>query len=495
VSASKGSFLARVEWEGLQDDLELRGNINCAELKESVDSVKIFRDNNYNLKGLMAGTLTNPVSRDGFYRKGIPGEVITPFTVECCVHGLEHFRLDHCYLAGISHNIKCKENNQIRMTFERKLLPYRLEKRLDIDSEIEWVTEWYLNGPRAGFWYTRRTERKFSSKFERNRKQFTKRFSGGESESHALDYVFVKGNEFSFIIHKVPKGLGPTWSENIGIEYMKESGRIPTKDEREAISEIISFIFGRRLLNVGHTAFDREGNALEQVSVNPWGDNVVAICRQGGLPPIRLGAYENIQDIEPTFEQLVPRYLLLRNQLGLKEVLWRYWIADSMPLGIGLPIFANGIEILVQKWFSSNKSKTKGVYLPKKEFAKVLGKAVTDIENRLSHVEYSGRIINRINNAYQMGAHERLQFFLDELGLEVGKTEMEAIRARNIMIHDTYGESDEAVEKMRQLTNAYRTFFNRVILQVLSHDGSYVDYSVLGWPEKPISQIAGPSSD
>ena len=25
--------------EGLQDDLELRGNINCAELKESVDSV------------------------------------------------------------------------------------------------------------------------------------------------------------------------------------------------------------------------------------------------------------------------------------------------------------------------------------------------------------------------------------------------------------------------------------------------------------------------
>ena len=83
----------------------------------------------------------------------------------------------------------------------------------------------------------------------------------------------------------------------------------------------------------------------------------------------------------------------------------------------------------------------------------------------------------------------------DELGLEVGKTEMEAIRARNIMIHDTYGESDEAVEKMRQLTNAYRTFFNRVILQVLSHDGSYVDYSVLGWPEKPISQIAGPSSD
>ena len=40
-----------------------------------------------------------------------------------------------------------------------------------------------------------------------------------------------------------------------------------------------------------------------------------------------------------------------RDELGLKDALWSYWIAKEAPLGLDLPIYSAAVESLQAAWF------------------------------------------------------------------------------------------------------------------------------------------------
>jgi putative hemolysin len=87
-----------------------------------------------------------------------------------------------------------------------------------------------------------------------------------------------------------------------------------------------------------------------------------------------------------------------------------------------------------------------------------------------------------------MGVNERFEVFFDELGLKCSDGELRVIRARNRSAHGGgIGDPQEAL----RLSRAYRVLLNRALLQVLGHDGAYIDYSVLGFPEKPLREPSG----
>ena len=44
---------------------------------------------------------------------------------------------------------------------------------------------------------------------------------------------------------------------------------------------------------------------------------------------------------------------------------------------------------------------------------------------------------------------------------------------------------------MINLTNVYKTLFNRIFLKILGYQENYVDYSTLGHPEKNIDEPSG----
>jgi hypothetical protein len=159
-------------------------------------------------------------------------------------------------------------------------------------------------------------------------------------------------------------------------------------------------------------------------------------------------------------------------------------IADNLPLGSNLPIFANGIEIIASSWFNYKKSITHGTYMPKNEYDELIHNEMNIIHKKLTSNAYKDRIINRISNCYQMGANERLQFFFDEINLAISENENSAIKARNKMIHaSSGGDTSELIKH----TNVYKTLFNRVLLRLLEYDAKYIDYSTVGWPEVNIN--------
>jgi len=494
MSENEG-FLPRIEWEWLEQEYEIRENVSAKFLRGTSNNViKLWRDENYKIAGVISGFLSD--KQKGIdLEEGKAGEKVVPYEiVGTNTNGFEKYKLSHCYLGNISYGWAPQTSDDYVKKYEAKLVTFHVERFYDFSEKTAWLTEWYLNGPRRSFWYLRPTERKFSETYERNRNVYrkkTNKFPGTRIEGATRDYLFIKLPEYSFIIHKVPKPFGPSWSENIGIEYRDEFGKIPDKAQREAISEIVGFVFGKQLMNVGYTVFNESGSPLKQVYINPWWNNAKVICDSHERSPMFKCTYQEMGQAEQVLEQLIPSYLTLRNELNLNEVLWRYWMADSMPLGTNLPMFANGVEILSNCWFKSKQSKTQGVYLPKKEFDSLLKREFSLIESKVKNLQYGNRILNRMKSAFQLGANEKLQFFFDEIGVQPGEIEKKAIRIRNVMIHSSVGNSDEQLQKMMKLTSAYKTFFHRVFLKILGYEGTYVDYSTLDWPKRSLNELAG----
>lgn len=479
------SCLEHIEWEGLQKPWEIDQIDLSKNLFQGSKKIEIWRDESYKIKAKIMG---NPKDDDKEKIDGDrkPGKMIPTFNIKGTLYnGFIKYELDGCVLSGITYNTHNGET-----VFEAPLLTHEIKKIFPNDNKTAWLTEWYLNGSDEIAYFPRTTERNSFLNFERLRNSIDKdlkKFKGGHSGNISRDFAFINDGKLQFLITQVPKGLGPAWSNSLGIEYRNEFGGIPDKNIREAISEIVSFFIGRQLLNIGFSTFTNKGDPIVHVSFSPWGSNVVHLCQLPGYPPCRYKR-SGLKSYEETLSKATYSYLILRDELQLNDVMWRYWIAKNNPIGTNLPIFSSAIETLSNSWLKSKKSKTKGVYLQKKDFDKLLEKEFSQIEKIVKSIKYGDRIFNRMKNTFQMGANERLLFFFDEISLSIGKIEKEVLKSRNKMVHGHSIKTDEEKNEMITMTEAYATLIHRALLKILDYEGSYIDRSSIGFPERKIDE-------
>ncbi|MFZ1898081.1 hypothetical protein [Methanoregula sp.] len=487
-------YLHHLEWECLQEDFEFTGSISKDHLPIIPTKVSIRRDENYGITVNIFGKKDPKLDLQEFLKSQNNSNKLfaEPFEVKGEEGpGVIKYVLPDCYLgSGESHY----ENGEEIFNF--KLISFRFERTIISDKEPSQLTEWYINSSDPTFVFPRSTHRRKDTKFIYVRDidgKLEEKVSGPRNEQiSTFDFAFIECEKYGFIIHQVPKVFGPTWSEHsLGIEYRKEYGYIPEPKERESISEIVSFILGKHLLNCGHTIFDEDRYLIKQVAINPWGIDIRGQCKSPSIPPISLHFDSNATQIEKILPPLILKYLELKDTLKFNEVLWRYWIAEQMPLGTNIPIYANGIEILINNWFKMHESKPKSVYISKKEFDDRMVEILPLIEKRFSDVDTRVKIIQKINKSFNMSGNEKFEEFLSEIGINIGIMETAAIAARNKMIHNSIEETPQKIRDMVILSQTYRVFFNRVILKILGYSGNYIDYSVAGYPLKPILSIAG----
>ena len=487
-------YLHYLEWDGLQDEFEFSESISREHLPIVPTKISVRRDENYRIAVNVIGKQDPEIDLNSFYdsrysSKELFTEPFEVFGEE--IKGVIKWVLSDCYLgSGRSYY---ENDNEI---FNFNLKSFRVERTIKTDKEPSWLTEWYINSSNPFLVLPRTTHRKKINEFIQIREingKSEEKFSGPRIEEvSGFDFAVIKYEKYNFIIHQIPKNFGPSWStHSLGIEYRNEYGKIPESKERESISEIISFIIGKHLLNCGHTIFDDDGYLIKQVAINPWGNDIRGQCEEPSIPPIKLHFDNEMTCIEKILPPLISQYMALRDKLKLNEVLSRYWIAEQMPLGTNIPIFANGFEILIKNWFKMNESKARTVYISKKEFDSRMIDILPQIEKKFSDVDMKDRIIRRINNSYNMSGNETFELFLTEIGIKIGKIENAAIQARHEMIHNSIDETPQNIKKMVILSRAYRTFINRVMLKILGYSGNYIDYSMVGHPNKSIFDVAG----
>jgi len=476
-----------LEWEVLREPITIPNVDDAEELPEGKKKIVINRDEHYNLQSV----LSMKGAYDLFKKESkntVPGSFIDFFEISGSNKLWEtQYTLESCYIArthisqGADEEPLCETNLGVQ----------GLKVKHKMESEGESLTEWYINGPRDNFVFRNLTERKILSKIFRERsvlrgeKIHSIEVSRGDTKSISFDFLRIRAGDLQFLITKVPVGLGPDWSSNIGIEYRKGWGGIPSSEDREKISELCSFICGRQLLLVGYTIYDKDYMLVEEYACNPWGGHPESLCSQPDHPPIRINMASSQGKAEDLISQLLPKYFELRDSYHLKDALWLYWITREMAAGTNLPLLAAAVEAIMNGWFNSTQTRSHGVYMEKAHFDSLLRDEMTAIKEKLEAEMYRDKVIKRLQDAYQMGVTDRFQFFFEEIVLAVNGNEWEAINARHDIAHGRLATKDKAWE-MVQNTNAYETLLNKIILKLLGYSGDYINRSSISWRDEQL---------
>jgi hypothetical protein len=355
-----------------------------------------------------------------------------------------------------------------------------------------WQTDWYLNGPQDSV-FTRATKFTGATRYVRKRDSGSPvAIDGPIHESITRDHIHVATPELEFVVHAVPSGLGPGWSQQLGIEYRKDGDHpIPPENTRRAIEEIVSFVLGRRLMRVGFTSFNAEGWPIETESVNPLGGNIREVCASPDNSPFPINVCVGEPfDVESLLADLLPKYLALRDELQLRAALWQYWSANEAPLGVNLVFYGAGLELLKTAWYRSTRTKTRGSYMEKASFDALLAQVMNQAESVLVGVTYGDRILRRMRGSYNMGSNEQVENFFDEIGLVLGEVEQAARKARNGPAHGGVVQTNEELLCLTRHRIAYKVLFERTFLRLLGYAGSYVDQTTIGFPIRPLAEPA-----
>lgn len=344
-----------------------------------------------------------------------------------------------------------------------------------------WRSDWFIGGPHDQV-YCRQTRRRRTSQFRRERDFLTiATEEPPEGNLANFDHFVVEADGVRFALSKVPAQFSPAWCNAVSLDFLAP---VPTEETREAIAEIVSFVLGRRLMQMGSTLFDRTGAVIEEEAVNPWGQGLQRLCRNGDNPPVPISPRPSV-DTEKVLTQLIPKYLAGRKPLGMKDALLTYWLANEAFSGIDLALYGSAIEALKNGWFASTRSKSAGVHMSESAFNALLGDLVATARERLVASNGPPAVGNKLGIAYRMGGGEQLTAFFDELGLPIGPVERGAIRARNAPAHGGLKAGANERELIRH-ANAYRTLFDRTFLKMLDYGGTYVDRTSLGYPHRPL---------
>lgn len=488
MNKTKTNFQDYLEWELLEVSQKITNlTFECGTYNINKNCIiELSRDAEYNLCATISGIIKDRNELNSNIKE-VKGEVISNEKIS----GYTPDGLYKYIISGMigSSTVTGLSANPISMKFEATLVIYTVEKIFEPGAAfpIHSIQEWFLSS-KLNIHFPRSTKRQLNKNYTKTREGIdkTEDFLLAKSSSSSTDYLIVNFDNTSFIVSKVPNEFGPDWSCNLSIEYRESFGRIPNKGDREAISELVGFVFGNQIQKIGQTSYSNDFAAIGQKYQNPWSDNTISKCSQGSLPPVEIGNYRDWGRAEVLLNELISPYLEKRDSFQLKDTLWKYWIARDAVLGTNLPILSSAVETLAERIIKKTPD-VKHYYMKYNKFSELIAEEILSIQKKLEGNTNKDKIINKIKAATQRGSNEKLLMMFEIINLEVGNLEKKAIKARNKMAHSSSGNmtTEQWVETLR-LTRAYETLFNRVFLKILDYKGKYKDYYTFEHPDRDI---------
>ncbi|MBP3576549.1 MAG: hypothetical protein J6K15_00420 [Lachnospiraceae bacterium] len=487
-------FFKEYSWEALESECKFTGDITAKDtmsppaIEQNIESLHIYRDDKYKICVKAEGS----IPEYSFEQDKLPevpvGTLLPGGVIECDAMHEGIITVKECFRRN--HTIDYKLSDRPEVAFHALYQSYEVNwnrRMLLPESETDTLIEWYLNGPDSTvlFCDASKTIDKVSRNVKRNGVKIASQ--GHTTESYSADCLYIKYLDTGVLLRKIPSEYKPEWNHKVALEYRTAYGRIPEAEERKKVAELLGFLMGRHLILVGDTAY-QGAVILESNMYDPCAD-VASECSGNTLEIIPVHYYHNERNNFREFAQtLLPAYLELRDTYGLDLVLGRYWLSNTMPIGVNMPIIAGAMESIQKVWFKGQKSKTKAVYMDKDAYEEAISEFVEQLEAKLGGCENKDKLLRKILNCYQMGANEKYYTFLDELGLEYGDAEKECIKARNCFTH---GDNNDNYEEVIKHTKTMSLLLARSILKLLGYSGMYIDTSVLGYPRKHIDEKIG----
>lgn len=334
------------------------------------------------------------------------------------------------------------------------------------EKEVMFVKEWYINAS-SDFNYTYTTNFNHEENYIKNREFLEEeiKIKNFPQNTFSKDSCFINLKDYSFILQKVPDEYAPNFSSKLGIEY-NEKFNIPSKNDRNKLTIILSFLMGRYLLKVGESHYDQNWDIIYQYSSKPPISSIISlndVCSSPDVSPIKINPFDKI---EPVYELIINNYLY-KNNLDLDSTLRQLLLSTMLPAEAEIIMIGASFDNLINKWYKHNS--VKKVHIEKKEFNKLLKDELEQIEIKLKNYP---QVIENINNAFLMSSIKSKDNFFKSINLERGDVETKAQVMRNKPAHG--GDlSNKSYIELVILNNAYRSFLNRIILKLLNYPKYY----------------------
>lgn len=355
------------------------------------------------------------------------------------------------------------------------------------NEETQWIKEWYLNGPHNRGIFTRIT--KFSKNEIYNKKlddsipELQKispfKIEINQKTMTSVNFIFCKlTDEENIIISSVPDKMKPSWSNNICLQYSSKK-HIDNINIREDIENIISFIFGRKLIKIAESHYDINSNKIKEIMINPFIDkklNIKNICESLDQFPIPLYTYTN--DNETIISNMINSFIEKKERLDFTSMFTNYWSSTFLPPESKIILLAASLESLMNKWFNSKNSKRNTTIIEKSEYKKLIKDIRPSFEKKFKGYN---QIINNFNQLNKLSINKSIELFFEELNVEIGDLEKNAIYSRNDYVHGNDIDTENCLD-IKIYSEIYQIIINRLILILLDYNGDYIFNN----QEKPI---------
>ena len=465
-------FYKEIEWEMLHDEKIFEDefyNFEFPFLMPHIKSIKINRDEFYNI-----AVEINIISDEK-----LPYDMRTTHNIDLIKiqnkYGSEEYLLERCY------NLRYKsffEYNKQHTVISSSVL--KITFNTTNDKDTGWIKEWYLNGPtdesifRRSVKYTKSEvyEKEFDNNIPELRSSKFKIETNKKSLSIPQSFLFCKLNdEENIIINLVPEELGPNWSNCISINYNSKN-LISNKYHRRSIEAIISFIFGRKLIKIAESHYNSNGEKIKEEILNPEINktfNIKNICKIDYLFPIYFNPYFR-EKTELIISNIINSFISKIDKLDFSSMLTNYFNSLYLPPESEIILLAASLESITNKWLESENSKRKTTIINKSEYKcqiKEIKKLFLD-----KFAEHKP-LVDKFHQLNKLSINKSFERFFEEIGMEIGDIELEAIKSRNNPVHGNDINTKEYLDLI-VCADVYRIILNRVILLLLDYDGEYV---------------------
>lgn len=485
-------FLNEYNWEWLQsekeiipDSFSIRRDGDPRPFGESISSIRLWRDTQYQIQGCITGDIMvinkiqeylKPTQNENNLKYTLSVSTLdTVYTLRGCIttniryhvnkSSRIRFRIDE-----VSGKILRSESDNVYQSEYDRAIPH-LETHTELGSPVK-LSIWYINGIRKdpAWIFSGITKTCINSSCTISNSSYTiqRTLSIPLQQSicrNATSPIKIDGIDTPLIIHTVKDdAYPPTWSRKMAFDYWKnaDTEMFPDRDKWCGIGEVAGYLFGRELIPIGYTIYDKNGNIVEFSSIDvPTWKNLSLKSAYQDLPPIALErdlkkGSETPSPFETVFPPLAHQYLSTRDSLCLHEVLVRYWTGMSLPLGLNIPLIQNGIEILTKTSQGNDPARTK----------------------TRNYVE------------------QFLKPMMKHFHLPLGTKEEKLSDLRNSMIHGMIDFNQGNIDDSTRAVYAYISFFHRIFLGALGYNGKYIDYSLSNPQSKDILiPVRDPISD
>lgn len=253
------------------------------------------------------------------------------------------------------------------------------------------IKEWILNGSQSGLYFCG------NSKFEYKVEGSVSGVYGDlefpikeelEDQEYVGKFIHFRYKDTAFDIHFIGDKYGPLWSTNLSISYFEEYGRIPSIEERKQIREYLSFFVGKRLMYIGESSFDENGNQIGFIMENPrtYGFNIKKECMSSAKAPIRNDA-SVLQNYFDTIQKYIEPFSELYVKLDFDSLFSSYWYAQKVTQPMDLPILSAALESVKRKWYEEVALNPETVLMNKKEFSKRIKPIKALVETQFAGTE------------------------------------------------------------------------------------------------------------